>query len=125
MDKSLKEDINTSKDDFQNYLEARLDMMRLNLAENFSKMISGFIIKTVVLVIFLFAMLFISFAVAGWLNSELNYPGIGFIIVAGFYLLSILVFWLLRHKLIEKPIIQTMIEIFFPPEHNFESEENE
>jgi len=125
MDKSLKEDISTSKEDFQNYLDAKFDMMRLNLAENFSKMISGFIIKTVVLVIFMFAMLFISLAVANWLNSMLDYPGIGFIIVAGFYLLFIFVFWLLRHKLIEKPIIQTMIEIFFPPEHNFESTENE
>ncbi len=125
MDKSLKEDISTSKEDFQNYLDARFDMMRLNLAENFSKMISGFIIKTVVLVIFMFAMLFISLAVANWLNSVLDYPGIGFIIVAGFYLLFIFIFWLLRHKLIEKPIIQTMIEVFFPPEHNFESTENE
>jgi len=125
MDKSLKEDISTSKEDFQNYLDARFDMMRLNLAENFSKMISGFIIKTVVLVILMFAMLFISLAVANWLNSTLDYPGIGFIIVAGFYLLFIFIFWLLRHKLIERPIIQTMIEIFFPPEHNFESTENE
>ncbi len=125
MDKSLKEDISTSKEDFQNYLDARFDMMRLNLAENFSKMISGFIIKTVVLVILMFAMLFISLAVANWLNSTLDYPGIGFIIVAGFYLLFIFIFWLLRHKLIERPIIQTMIEVFFPPEHNFESTENE
>jgi uncharacterized membrane protein YqjE len=119
MDNSLKEELNNGKDDVQDYLNARLDLLRLNMAENFSKVLSGFIIKSVILFVLFFALLFISLAVANWLNATYDYPGIGFIFVAGFYLLFIIVFWMLRRVLIEKPIIQSMIEIFFPPEHNY------
>ncbi len=121
MDNSLKKELNNGKDDLHKYLNARFDLLRLNMAENFSKVLSGFVIKAVILFVLSFALLFISLGVAGWLNTVYDYPGIGFIIVAGFYLLFIFVFWLLRHKLIEKPIIQSMIEIFFPPESNYEN----
>ena len=125
MNDSLKEDLHNSKKDFQAYFNARFDMMRLNMAENFSKVLSNFIIKASIFFFFSFAMLFISLAVAQWLNNIIDYPGSGFIIVAGFYFLSLIIFWLLRRKLIEKPIIQSMIEIFFPSDHTFEQKENE
>ncbi len=119
MDNSLKEELNNGKDDVQDYLNARLDLLRLNMAENFSKVLSGFIIKSVILFVLFFALLFVSLAVANWLNATYDYQGIGFIFVAGFYLLFIIVFWMLRRVLIEKPIIQSMIEIFFPSENNY------
>ena len=125
MDNSLKEELNNGKDDVQDYLNARLDLLRLNMAENFSKVLAGFVIKSVILFVLFFALLFISLAVANWLNATYDYPGIGFFFVAGFYLLFIIVFWMLRHVLIEKPIIQSMIEIFFPPENNYNSKGDE
>jgi len=125
MSNSLKEDLNNSKEDFQDYLNARFDMMRLSMAQNFSKILSSFVIKATILFAFSFVMLFISFAVAQWLNNLIDFQGIGFLIVAGFYFIFILLFWMLRHKLIEKPIIESMIEIFFPTEHTFEQKENE
>ena len=125
MDNSLKEELNNGKDDVQDYLNARLDLLRLNMAENFSKVLSGFIIKSVILFVLFFALLFVSLAIANWLNATYDYPGIGFIFVAGFYLLFIIVFWMLRRVLIEKPIIQSMIEIFFPPENNFYNKDDE
>jgi len=125
MDNSLKEELSNGKDDVQDYLNARLDLLRLNMAENFSKVLSGFIIKSVILFVLFFALLFVSLAVANWLNATYDYPGIGFIFVAGFYLLFIIVFWMLRRVLIEKPIIQSMIEIFFPPENNYYNKDNE
>ncbi len=118
MDNSLKEELNKGKNDFHEYMNARFDLMRLNMAENFSKVLSGFVIKSIILFILFFALLFISLAVANWLNTTYEYPGIGFIFVAGFYLLFILVFWLLRRVLIEKPIIRSMIEIFFHSDNN-------
>lgn len=125
MDNSLKEEINNGKDDVQDYLNARLDLMRLNMAENFSKVLSGFVIKSIILFILFFALLFVSLAVANWLNETYNYPGIGFIFVAALYLLFIIIFWLLRRILIEKPIIQSMIEIFFPSENNYNNKDDE
>ncbi len=125
MDNSLKEEINNGKDDVQDYLNARLDLLRLNMAENLSKVLSGFIIKSVILFALFFALLFVSLAIANWLNTTYDYPGIGFIFVAGFYLLFILVFWLLRRVLIEKPIIKSMIEIFFPTDNNYYNRDDE
>jgi len=125
MNNSLKEDLGKSREDFQEYLDARLDMLRLNLAHNFSKVLSGFIIKAVVIFVLSFALLFISFGVADWLNSQIDYAGTGYFVVAGFYIVIMFVFWFTRHSLIEKPIIQSMIEIFFPDDDNFESNKNE
>jgi len=123
MNDSLKKDINASKEDFQNYLDARFDMIRLNMAENFSKLIAGFTIKLTILFAFSFVMLFLSLAFAAWINNVMDIPGIGYIILAGIYVFFIFIFWLLRHRIVERPIIQSMIEMFFPPDHNFESNE--
>jgi hypothetical protein len=68
-------------------------------------------------------MLFLSLAFAAWINNVIDLPGIGYIILAGIYVFFIFIFWLLRHRIVERPIIQSMIEMFFPPDHNFESNE--
>jgi hypothetical protein len=125
MNNSLKEDLSKGRDNFQEYLDARLDLLRLNMAHNFSKVLSGFIIKAVVMFVLSFALLFISFGIADWLNTQIDYPGTGYIVVAVFYIIIMIIFWFLRRRLVEGPVIQAMIEIFFPADENFEQNNNE
>jgi len=125
MDDSLKEEISTGKNDLNDYFNARFDLLRLNMAENFAKVISGFIIKSVLFFVTFFAVMFMSFAGAVWLNDLYGSHVFGFITVAGLYIIFAIIFWFIRHNVIEKPIIESMIDIFFPPEQNIDQLEED
>ena len=109
MKEKLSEEINEVKDDFEEYVNARLDLAKLHTAENLSRFFSGMLLKMGLFYLFFFVLLFISLAIAFWLNHLFEGKGIGFFIVAGFYLLVALLFYALRKTLIQKPIIQSFI----------------
>ncbi|MCG8578706.1 MAG: phage holin family protein [Bacteroidales bacterium] len=114
MKEKLNEEINEVKDDFEEYVNARLDLAKLHAAENLSRFFSGMILKIGLFYLLFFVLLFVSLAAAFWLNHLFDGKGIGFFIVAGFYLLLALLFLALRKSLIQKPVIQSFIQLFFP-----------
>ncbi|MBK3518116.1 phage holin family protein [Carboxylicivirga marina] len=114
MKEKLSEEINEVKDDFEEYINARLDLTKLHAAENLSRFFSGMLIKMGLFYLFFFVLLFISLAIAFWLNHIFEGEGIGFFMVASFYLLIAIIFFGLRKVLIQKPIIQSFIQLFFP-----------
>lgn len=120
MKEKLSEEINEVKDEFEEYVNARLDLVKLHTAENLSRFFSGLIISMGLVYLFFFVLFFISMAVAFWLNSILEGKGTGFFIVAGFYLLLAIIFFAIRKPLIQKPIIQSFIQLFFPKYNNYD-----
>jgi hypothetical protein len=114
MKDKLSEEINEVKDEFEEYVNARLDLAKLHAAENLSRFFSGMILRIGLFYLLFFVLLFVSLATAFWLNHIFDGKGIGFFIVAGFYLLLALLFLALRKSLIQKPVIQSFIQLFFP-----------
>ena len=114
MKENLSDEINEVKDDFEEYINARLDLAKLHTAENLSRFFSGMLLKMGLFYLFFFVLLFISLAIAFWLNHIFEGKGIGFFIVAGFYLVIAFIFYALRKTLIQRPIIQSFIQLFFP-----------
>ncbi|MBR8534535.1 phage holin family protein [Carboxylicivirga sediminis] len=114
MKEHLSEEINEVKDEFEEYVNARLDLAKLHTAENLSRFFSGMLIKMGLFYLFFFVLLFISLAIAFWLNDLFEGKGVGFFIVAGFYLLIALLFYAMRKVLIQRPIIQSFVQLFFP-----------
>ncbi len=110
----LTDELNEVKDDFEEYVNAKIDLAKLHAAENLSRFFSGMLLKMGLFYLFFFVLLFTSLAIAYWLNQYFDGNGTGFIIVAGFYLLVSVVFFLLRKTLIQRPIIQSFIQLFFP-----------
>jgi hypothetical protein len=47
---------------------------------------------------------------------------LGFALMGGLFLLAALVFWLLRKRIIERPVVQHFIELMFP---KFDHDEEE
>jgi len=117
---TLKKEIDQGKVDLSEYVNARFDLFRLNLAENFSKAVSALLIISVMMFVLSIIFIFFSFGVASWISNIYEYPSLGYFVVAGFYLILILIFWIFRRKLIHKPIIKFMIEVFFPSEPNID-----
>jgi hypothetical protein len=120
MNESIKEEFKETKEEVQEYINARIDLVKLNAAESLSKVLSGFIVKMTIFFILFFAILFVSLAFASWLDAWLGVSGVGYFIVGGMYVLFILVFWAMRQVLIERPIIQSIVELFFPATQDYD-----
>ena len=120
MKENLTDEIGEVKDDLEEYVNAKLDLAKLHAAENISRFFSGMIIKMGIFYLLFFVLLFVSIAVAFWLNNIFSDKGIGFLIIAGFYLLCALIFFLLKKILVEKPIIKSFVQLFFPTFNNYD-----
>lgn len=124
MKENVANDIKEAKDDVENYVNAKIDMIKLHVAENLSRIVSGMIIKMVLAVFLVLITFFVSMAGAVWIDHIYSNSGIGFIIVAAFYLVLSIIFILLRRKIITKPIIQSFIQLFFPSYSDYDDSEN-
>lgn len=120
MKESISEELTETKAEIEEYINARVDLVRLHTAENLSRFFSGLIVKLVVFFLIFFAFLFVSLAAAYWIDQIVGQQGTGFLFVAGFYFFCALLFWLLRRKLVEKPIIKSFIQLFFPVYLNYD-----
>ena len=108
------EDIGNLKKDILDYLEVKLDLIKLNTAESLSRFISKSVNIAITGFLFFFIFLFISFAAGFFIGSRLDSNELGFLCIAGFYSLILVLFLLLRKKIIERPVIKAVIKLFFP-----------
>ena len=124
MKENFSENINELKKELEEFLQARFDLTRLHIAGELSRFITGFLTKTVSLYLLFFALMFFSIAGALLLGQWINSYVIGFASIGLIFLLATFIFWLLRKRLIERPIVRNFIELMFPKfDHDEETEE--
>lgn len=104
------------------YVNTRLDAVKLSVAEKVSALLANLLAGMVVVLVFLCFVFFGSIALALLLGSWLGAWWLGFLIVAGIYLLLGLITWLARGRLIRIPIMNAMIRQLF---NRLEYEEDE
>ena len=109
----LKENVDSIQENAKAYLESSISYYKLwgfKVAMKSTTMILKFFLISICLMIFL---LFISIAGAIALGEMMaSYP-IGFLIVAGIYLVLALLLFLVKDKIVEGPILEKFSEIFF------------
>jgi hypothetical protein len=110
----MLEDINNIKKDVQEYLDVRIDLIRLHTAENLSRILSSAATLAIIGYLLFFILLFLSFAAGYFFASILDSNELGFLCVAGFYVIILVIFLIFRRKIIEQPIIKAIIKLFFP-----------
>jgi hypothetical protein len=64
--------------------------------------------------------LFISFAAGFFISSLLDSNELGFLCIAGFYALLLILFLTFRKQIVERPVIKAIVRLFFP---KFEDDE--
>jgi hypothetical protein len=97
-------------DHVKEYINTRVELTKLRLAEKTSLVISNLIAVTVVVLLFLFVIVFGSIAGAWALSEWIGKSYSGFLIVAGFYLLLGIIVWMARDKLIRFPVMNIIIK---------------
>ncbi|GAF04321.1 phage holin family protein [Saccharicrinis fermentans] len=119
---SLSDDLTEIKKEIESYVQNRIDLTKLHVAEDLSRFTAGVAVRLVLFYIAFFILLFLSIAAAYAFGRYTNSTELGFIIVAGAYLVAGIIFYLLRGILINKPIIQSFIHLFFPNYSNYDKE---
>lgn len=95
------------------YLENRVDELKIGFVEKTSAIISNVLAGILIAVIFSFFVILGSIGLALWLGSELENAWLGFLLVAGFYLVFGLIVWLIRGTIIRRPVMNTLIRQLF------------
>jgi hypothetical protein len=110
----MLEEIRNIKKDLEEYIEVKFDLLRLQTAENISRILSRSASKVIVVCLMCIILLFLSFAAGFLFASLLNSNGLGFLCVAGFYGLILAIFMVFRKQIIQRPIIKAIVKLFFP-----------
>ncbi len=109
-----KDEIKFNLDSFfghiKDYAEERLNLVVLNLTDKVSKTVSGIGSVLVVTIFSIFALVFLSTALAWWIGQSLDSPALGFLIVGVFYVLLAIVLFANRDKWIYTPVANAFIK---------------
>jgi hypothetical protein len=108
-----KSTFDTIIEDAQQYFNAKQELATLKIAEKSSRAVSaaaaGIMIFILALIMMLFASISLGFALTNYFGSA----SIGFLGVAGIYLVLLLLLLANKEKWIINPIINTMVKNFF------------
>lgn len=110
------EKIEGLSDHVKEYINTRVEITKLRIAEKTSLVIGNFIAAVIIALLFLFVLLFGSIAGAWALSDWIGKPYSGFLIVAGFYLLLGIIVWAARGRLIRFPVMNAIIRMLHKKE---------
>lgn len=100
-------------DTVKDYVNTRIESAKLSIAEKSSAVIAnimaGFIVAGVFLLFFLFGSIALAFGLGEWLGKTWA----GFLIVGILYLLTGVIVWFTRIKLIQLPLMNAFIKQLF------------
>ena len=94
------------------YLEDRVELLRLQALDKSSEVVSTMTSKIVVVLLVIFFLAFLNIGLALLIGEALGKMYYGFFIVAGFYLLMGVLFYAFRHQLIKGPVDNYIIRKF-------------
>lgn len=95
------------------YVNTRIESVKLNAAEKSSAIIANAIARVVGVVVFFFFMAFASIALSIGLGEWIGKAWAGFLIVACLYLLIGVVVWAGKERLIRLPVMNALIRQLF------------
>jgi hypothetical protein len=110
----MLDDIKDLKKDVLEYIEVKFDLIRLHTAENLSRIFSNVATIAIIGYLLFIIVLFISFATGFYIGSLLDSNELGFLCVAGFYTLLLILFLTFRKQIVERPVIKAIVRLFFP-----------
>jgi len=107
---NLKEDAKDILNHSQDYLETLYKLNVVRATKKASNIASGLVNSVLLFFISLCVLLFLSIAAAWWIGQEINNPALGFLSVAGFYMLLAIILIALRKNVISPFIKNSLIK---------------
>lgn len=94
----------------KHYIGLRTEYLKLDVVDKVVRLLTAITMCVVLLGLLCLAIIYLSFAAAFAIGNVLGNP-IGFSIVAGFYILLLIVFVIFRHQWIEKPLVKFLASL--------------
>ena len=120
--KDTLEKVEGLTDHVKEYINTRVELTKLRIAEKVSLVIGDLIAIAIVILLFLLMVIFGSVAGAWALSDWLGKPYAGFLIVAGFYLLLGIIVWIARGRFIRYPVMNAIIKLLHKKDDDDEKE---
>ena len=110
MENQLKDNIESLFERTTEYIETRIDLYKLKVVDKSSDVLSSVISKMIVFLVFVMFIFIINIGIALLLGELLGKSWYGFFALAGFYLITGLIFNSMRRKWFKEPIANKMIQ---------------
>jgi hypothetical protein len=94
------------------YLETRMELIRLKTISKSSQVVSNLLTRILLVAITLLFFSLFNIGVALWIGDSLGKLYYGFFLVAGFYAVAGVIFYLIRDRFIQEPISNLIISKF-------------
>ncbi|MDX9905816.1 MAG: phage holin family protein [Bacteroidales bacterium] len=94
----------------KSYVNMRVDYVKLQVADYMIRFFSSLTLFIILFWIVFFAVFFGSFAFAYWFGEKTGMWSVGFLIVAGFYILLAVLVYVFRRVLIIRPFTRLILE---------------
>lgn len=104
------------------YINVQVATAKLGAAEKTSKLAANLIAAAIAVIVFIFFLLFASIALAFVFSKLTGEYYLGFLIVAGIYLLLGLITWALKERMLRIPIMNKMLEQLFKEDDDDEDQ---
>ena len=108
-DNSISAQLKKFFDQVKIYFELKLEYLKLNVAEYLIRFFSSLVLWMVVFLFLFFVLVFSSFAFAYWFGEMTGRWSLGFLIIAGFYVLLALFIIFFRRSIIIRPFTRLII----------------
>jgi hypothetical protein len=95
--------------DIREYINVKLESVKLSLAEKISKMVAGVIAGFIVAAVGFLFIIFLGIALGFLLGSLLGSTWLGFLLVAGIYLLAAVIIWSAKTRIIQLPLMNSIL----------------
>lgn len=93
----------------EEYIKTNVQLIKLKAVDILAEVISSLVAKVVIGMLSFFFLLMLNIGIAIWLGQLMGQPHYGYMVVAGFYGLLTLIIFLVRGKIISKPLSNTII----------------
>ena len=117
---SFKENISELNDIVQGYLQARINLWKVEMLEKFTRIGTYFITTILILVSLLMVLMLVSFAFSFWYGKVYGSISVGFLISGGVYLLIIILGYLFRRQIFSNHLVKHLSSVIFNPKSDDE-----
>lgn len=100
------------------YFDARIQLLKIGVYEKIAKVSSVLFSSIVIVLVCFFMLFFLSISGGFYFGTLLNNNALGFLIVFGVYLILLLFIIAFRKNLLEKYIVDKVIEMLFEEDTN-------
>ena len=108
-DNSLSAQIKNIFDQVKIYLDLKVGYIKINVAGYLIRFFSSLVLWLVIFWILFFVVVFGSFAFAYWFGEMTGRWSLGFLIIAGFYIILAVFIYLFRRAIIVRPFTRLII----------------